>query len=433
MARGRPAEIGFAKLQAQPAAAAGVDGILLAAGKGTRMAPLTPDLAKPLLEVAGRSLLHRMLDGLAAAGVTRAVVVTHHNAAQVEAACRAWKGGMKVVTVAQGTPKGTGHAVAAGAAKVDGDALVAMGDCLVDPATLAALVKSRGFALAASKVADPTRYGALKVEGRKLKALAEKSPKPPSDLVNTGLYRVPAEALEQAAALKPSPRGELEFTDVVNAWAKKGNASWIPAKGWLDVGAPWDLLAAQEAALPHDIAFRLDGATVGGPGTIEEGVQVRGRLYVETGATVKSGTYVEGDVWVGPGARVGPNAYLRGPLHVGARCHVGAAVEVKASILMEGANAPHLNYVGDSILGPGCNLGAGTKVANLKVTPGTVKAAGPGGKLDTGRTKFGVCLGPNVKTGINASLNPGTLVGAGALIGAGQVVSGWVPPASRLL
>ncbi|MFO1536056.1 MAG: bifunctional sugar-1-phosphate nucleotidylyltransferase/acetyltransferase [Thermoplasmatota archaeon] len=412
-----------------------MDAILLAAGKGTRMAPLTPGLAKPLLEVAGRSLLHRMLDGLADAGVARAVVVMHHNAAQVEAAAKAWRGGspMKVVCVAQGTPRGTGHAVAAGAAKVGGDALVVMGDCLVDPATLRALAKARGFALAASKVADPTRYGALKVEGRKLKALAEKSPRPPSDLVNTGLYRVPAEALERAAALKPSPRGELEFTDVVNAWAKKGNAAWLPAKGWLDVGAPWDLLTAQEAALPGDLAFRLDGAAVGGPGTVEEGVQVRGRLYVEKGATVKSGTYVEGDVWVGPGARVGPHAYLRGPLHVGARCHVGAATELKASILMEGANAPHLNYVGDSILGPGVNLGAGTKVANLKVTPGTVKGTGPGGKLDTGRVKFGVCLGPNAKTGINTSLNPGTLVGAGALIGAGQVVSGWGPPGARRL
>jgi bifunctional UDP-N-acetylglucosamine pyrophosphorylase/glucosamine-1-phosphate N-acetyltransferase len=128
---------------------------------------------------------------------------------------------------------------------------------------------------------------------------------------------------------------------------------------------------------------------------------------------------------------VGPNAYLRGPVHIGAKCHVGAATELKASILMEGANAPHLNYVGDSILGPRVNLGAGTKVANLKVTPGTVKATGPNGKLDTGRVKFGVCLGADVKTGINSSLNPGTLVGAGALIGAGVVVSGWVPPNAR--
>jgi len=409
----------------------------LAAGKGTRMAPLTPGLAKPLLEVAGRSLLHRMLDGLAGAGVARVVVVTHHLAKDVEKAAKGWRGqagaGMKVVCVEQGAPKGTGHAVAAGAAKVEGDALVVMGDCLVDAATLATLAKSKGFTLAARKVADPTRYGALKVEGRTLKALAEKTPKPPSDLVNTGLYHVPAEALEMAGTLKPSPRGELEFTDVVNAWAKKGQAKWIPAKGWLDVGAPWDLLTAQEAVLAGEMGFRLDGAKVGGPGVVEEGVQVRGRLYAEEGATVKSGVYIEGDVWVGKGARIGPNAYLRGPLHIGAKCHVGASTEVKNSILFAGANAPHLNYVGDSILGPGVNLGAGAKVANLKVTPGTVQATGPGGKLDTGRVKFGVCLGPDVKVGINASLNPGTLVGAGALIGAGQVVSGWIAPGARQL
>ncbi|HUR60872.1 MAG TPA: bifunctional sugar-1-phosphate nucleotidylyltransferase/acetyltransferase [Candidatus Thermoplasmatota archaeon] len=410
-----------------------MDAILLAAGKGTRMAPLTPGLAKPLLEVAGRSLLHRMLDGLEEAGITRTVVVTHHMGPEVASAAKAWRGTMKVQCVGQGTPMGTGHAVAAGAGKLDGDALVVMGDCLVDAATLRTLAKAKGFTLAATKVEDPTRYGALKVDGRRLKALAEKSPRPPSDLVNTGLYHVPAEALGQARHLKPSPRGELEFTDVVNAWAKKGEASWIPAKGWLDVGAPWDLLAAQATAMPGAISFRLDGAAQGGSGTIEEGVHVRGRLYVEKGAVVRSGTYVEGDVWVGPGARVGPNAYLRGPLHIGARCHVGAATELKASILMEGANAPHLNYVGDSILGPRVNLGAGTKVANLKVTPGTVKATGPSGKLDTGRVKFGVCLGADVKTGINSSLNPGTLVGAGALIGAGVVVSGWVAPGARKL
>jgi bifunctional UDP-N-acetylglucosamine pyrophosphorylase/glucosamine-1-phosphate N-acetyltransferase len=410
-----------------------VDAILLAAGKGTRMAPLTPELAKPLLPVAGRSVLHWMLDGLADAGVRRTVVVTHHRADEVAAAAKAWRGGMAVECVPQGEPRGTGHAVAAGAARTDGDALVVMGDCLAPPGILRTLAKSKGFTLAAARVADPTRYGALKVEGKAVKALAEKSPKPPSDLVNAGLYRVPAEALESAARLKPSPRGELEFTDVVGSWAKKGKAHWIAADGWLDLGAPWDLLAAQERTLAAQMDFLLEGACVGGMGGVEEGVHVRGRLHVGRGAVVKSGTYVEGDVWVGPDARIGPHAYLRGPLCIGATCHVGAATEVKNSLLLDGANAPHLNYVGDSILGPGVNLGAGAKVANLKVTSGTVKATGPNGKVDTLRSKFGVCLGPGVKVGINASLNPGTMVGANTLIGAGQVVSGWVPPGSRIL
>ncbi|HLF17079.1 MAG TPA: glucose-1-phosphate thymidylyltransferase, partial [Candidatus Thermoplasmatota archaeon] len=170
----------------------------------------------------------------------------------------------------------------------------------------------------------------------------------------------------------------------------------------------------------------------GGPGTIEPGVQVRGRLWVAEGAVVRSGTYVEGDVLVGAGSNVGPNAYLRGPVVLGARCRVGAATEVKASLLLDEAQAPHLNYVGDSVLGPRTNLGAGTKLANLKLTPGNVRATGPVGPLDTGRRKFGACLGPDAKSGINATLQPGTLVGAGALVGAGRVAAGWVEPGARL-
>lgn len=397
------------------------------------MAPLTPALAKPLLPVAGRSLLHRMLDGLAAAGAVRAWVVVHHGAAEVRREARAWRGGMKVTCIDQGEPRGTGHALAAAARRARGDVLVAMGDAVVDPKTLARLAAARGFVLAAARVEDPTRFGALRVEGSRVVRLAEKSRRPPSDLVNTGLYRIPAEAVAQAGSLRPSPRGELELTDLVNAWARRGRVRWIPARGWVDVGSPWDLLAAQEAVLPQEMDRLLAGAAQGGPGTVEAGVHVRGRLFVAEGAVVKSGTYVEGDVWVGPGARVGPNAYVRGPTCIGAGCHVGAATEVKASLLMDGSNAPHLNYVGDSVLGPDVNLGAGTKVANLKVTPGTVRAWGPDGPVDTGRRKFGACVGPGAKVGINCSMNPGTMVGAGSLVGAQVVLSGWVPPGTRKL
>lgn len=407
-------------------------GIVLAAGLGKRMAPLTPGVPKPLLPVAGRSILHRVLDAMAGAGVTECVVVTHHEAAQVEVSAKAWTGTMRVRCAAQGEPKGTGHAIAAGAAHVNGDALVAMGDGLADPAAFKAIAGKAGFVVGAAKVADPRRYGCLVVAGDKVEDLAEKPEVPPSDLANTGIYRVPAAALADTMHLKPSPRGELEFTDVVKAWAKAGKVTWMPVAGWLDVGAPWDLLTAQEVLLPSTLDQLLGKAKQGGPGTIEDGVHVRGRLYVGAGAVVKSGTYVEGDCWIGPGAKVGPHAYLRGPTCIGAKCHVGASTELKASLLMDGSNAPHLNYIGDSVLGPDVNLGAGTVVANLKVTPGNVRAMGPAGLLDTGRRKFGTAIGPGAKLGIGVSINPGTLVGGGALVGAGKVLQGWVEPGSKV-
>lgn len=408
---------------------------MLAAGLGKRMAPLTPSIPKPLLDVAGRSLLHHMLDHLAASGVKRVVVVVHHQALAVTKHAVAWDGKprMRIQCVRQSRPRGTGHAVATAARHVKGDALVVMGDAVVDPAVIQGLADAEGFVLAAARVPDARRFGALKARGKRILEVREKPKDAAPGLVNAGLYRIPHAALKDAARLKPSPRGELELTDVVDAWAQAGDVAWIPATGWLDAAAPWDLLAANEAALPRRLDALLGRKARGGPGTIEAGVQVRGRLFVDAGAVVKSGTYVEGDVLVGAGAKVGPNAYIRGPTTVGRGCHVGAATEVKASVLMDRANAPHLNYVGDSVLGPDVNLGAGTKVANLKVTPGDVRAAGPDGLLDTGRRKFGVVLGSGVKTGVNCSLMPGLMVGDGALLGAGRVVSGWVPPGTRLL
>lgn len=411
-----------------------MDAIVLAAGLGKRMAPLTPSIPKPLLPVAGRSLLHHMLDHLAAAGIKRAIIVVHHQASTVTKHAAEWKGKMRIKCVRQSKPRGTGHAAATGAKRVKGDALLVMGDCVVDPSVIRALANSSGFVLAAAKVPDASRYGLLKSRGNRITVVLEKPKKPVPGLVNAGLYRVPKDALAATKRIKPSPRGELEFTDVLGEWAKQGKLTWIPATGWLDAAAPWDLLTANELAMPARLTALLGKKTRGGPGTIEENVQVRGRLFVDEGAVVKSGVYVEGDVYVGPGAKVGPNSYIRGPTSIGANCHVGAATEVKACILMDRANAPHLNYIGDSILGPDVNVGAGTKVANLKVTPTNVRAKlADGTVVDTGRRKFGVVLGSGVKTGVNCSLMPGLLVGDGALIAAGKTVSGWVAPDSRLL
>lgn len=390
------------------------------------MWPLATRTPKPLLPVAGQSLLARMLHGLEAAGISRCVILVSHGAAQVEAAARAWTGKMDVRCVPQGEPRGTGHAVAAAIPHVDEDCVVAMADGCIDPATLRSLASGQGFVVAAQEVADARRYGALEVSGGQVKAIAEKSAAPPSRLVNTGFYRVPLEAIRACAQLKPSSRGELEFTDVLAAWAAQGRVTWIPAVGWIDVGSPWDLLTAQETCLPARLDTTLNGANVGGPGLVEPGVQVRGRLYVEAGAVVKSGTYVEGDVLVGANSRVGPNAYLRGPITLGPGCHVGAGTEIKASVLLDGAHAPHLHYIGDSVLGEGCNLGAGTIVANLRHDGANVLVTHRGAKVDTGRRKFGAIVGDGAKTGINCSLNPGTILGPGARIAAGAVVKGTV-------
>lgn len=116
---------------------------------------------------------------------------------------------------------------------------------------------------------------------------------------------------------------------------------------------------------------------------------------------------IDGPVYIGPGAQVRPGAFLRGGCWVGANAVVGANTEIKCGILFPRAQAPHLNYVGDSILGEGVNLGAGCILSNHRHDRANVRVEG----RDTGRRKLGAILGDGVKLGCNTVLNPGVIVG----------------------
>ena len=178
-----------------------------------------------------------------------------------------------------------------------------------------------------------------------------------------------------------------------------------------DPAAPWDLLGEPLdtllAALPSSaIAGRLDpGAHVLGD-----------RIVISAGARVHAGAVIEGPVFLGRDAVVLPGAYLRGGVWLGDGARVGASTEVKRAVFLPAARAPHLNYVGDSILGAGVNLGAGTILANFRHDGADISIPIEGGRLETGRRKLGAVLGDGVKTGCNAVLHPGVVVGRGTSI-----------------
>src|SRR5205823_1095854 len=222
-----------------------------------------------------------------------------------------------------------------------------------------------------------------------------------------------------------SPRGEFEITDTIRTLMAKRDVHGFRLPGeWIDVGRPWDLLRANAALLSP-----LKGAD---HGRVEPGATLMGEVLVEEGAEVRRGAYVEGPTIVGPGAVIGPNCYVRASSTIGPKAKVGNACEVKNSILMAGATVPHQNYVGDSILGERCNLGAGTKVANLRLDEAPVRVMFRGVEVDTGLRKLGVIMGDDVKVGINVSIDAGTIIGEGSFLGPAAHVRGNIAPRSRI-
>ncbi|MDB2273365.1 sugar phosphate nucleotidyltransferase [Halorubrum ezzemoulense] len=391
-------------------------GVVLAAGRGTRMRPLTDRRPKPLLPVGDRSLLERVFD-TARDVVDEFVVVTGYRGDAIRDAVGESYRGRPVHYVEQAEALGTAHAVAQAEPVVDDDFLVLNGDVVVDASLPDALAEAGAPAIAATEVEDPRAYGVLSVgDDGALAGIVEKPDDPPTTLANVGCYAFEPEVFEYIEDTPESERGEYEITTTIDRLLGDGRRIAVATYDgtWLDVGRPWELLEANELAL----AALDDGTAIGG--TVEDGVELRGPVVVEDGARVRSGAYVEGPALIREGADVGPNAYLRGATVVGPDAHVGHAVEVKNSVLMAGASVGHLSYVGDSVLGRGVNFGAGTNVANLRHDGENVRLTVKGERVDTGRRKLGAIVGGGAKTGINTALNAGVKLGAGETTGPGE-------------
>ena len=162
------------------------------------------------------------------------------------------------------------------------------------------------------------------------------------------------------------------------------------------------------------------------------GVTLIGKdIYLGPGSVVETGATIQGPAFIGGRTEVRQGAYLRGCCLVGDRCVVGHVTEMKNSIMLNGAKAGHFAYIGDSILGQDCNLGAGTKLANLKMVKNTIRVKGPDKIYDTGLRKFGAVLGDATETGCNSVTNPGTLLGPKCIVGPNATVkAGYYRPQS---
>jgi bifunctional UDP-N-acetylglucosamine pyrophosphorylase/glucosamine-1-phosphate N-acetyltransferase len=195
-----------------------------------------------------------------------------------------------------------------------------------------------------------------------------------------------------------------------------------------DAEAPWGLLGDPLdevlAALPDDaIEIRL------GPDVHLCGAPVA----IGRGSRIGPGATIEGPVFIGRDVEIRPGAYIRGGCWIGDGAVVGASTEAKRAILLPGSHAPHLNYVGDSILGRGVNLGAGTILSNFRHDGAEIVVRHGTHRLPTGRRKLGALLGDGVLTGCNAVLHPGVVVGRNTQIYPGVQLRNGVYPAERVI
>ncbi|HEY4595802.1 MAG TPA: bifunctional UDP-N-acetylglucosamine diphosphorylase/glucosamine-1-phosphate N-acetyltransferase GlmU [Thermoanaerobaculia bacterium] len=425
--------------------------VILAAGKGTRMRSALP---KVLHRAAGRPLLQWVVDAARAAGCARILVVVGHGAERV----REEIVGDDLGWVLQAEQRGTGHALAQAEPEIQGEAtvLVLSGDVpLVHPETLdrlAAAAEEGGGAMAVAELADPGMLGRVIVDQAGVfQSIVEFKDATPEEravrLINAGIYALPAPAVfDYLRNLKTdNAQGELYLTDAVTNGAADGHpvrlVTLLDPDEALGVNDRTELARVHRLLIGrHLVSLMKAGVTILEPErtVIEPGVRIGEDTVIHPGVsllgdtaigrdcvlhqgawlrdtTVADGTTIEpysvlDRTEVGEGCRVGPFARLRPASRLLRGARVGNFVEVKNSVLGEGAKANHLAYVGDTTVGEGANIGAGVVTCNYD-----------------GQQKHPTEIGPGAFIGSDTMLVAPVKVGAGASTAAGSIITKNVP------
>ncbi len=379
--------------------------VVLAAGDGTRMWPVSAGKSKVLAPLLSSTILERKLKNLSSF-VGETILVVGEGEEKVKKEIGGEYEKMKIHYVSQNKRLGTAHALRQCESILKDKFLVVNGDDFYGASDLKR-VAGEFPSILTKKVEDISSFGAVFVEGDLVKDLIEKPDRVSPGLANVGAYFLPKEVLSQS--FEKSKRGEYEITDLVRDFARKNKLYFKKAKNWFPLSYPWHVLTINNFLL-----FQKKESFIGG--RVDKNVDIVGPVVIEKRAFIKTGTRIEGPVFIGKDAVVGPNAYIREGSVMREGCKIGHSVEVKNSVIGEKSRVSHLSYIGDSILGERCSLGAGTITANLRFDGKKVNSKAKGKIVNTRRRKFGCALGEGVKTGINVSLMPGVLIGKDAVI-----------------
>lgn len=339
--------------------------VILAAGRGTRMQPVSSIAPKPMLPVAGQPLAAHVADRAVAAGADELLFVVAAGHPHVQSYFGERYADTPVTYAVQSPPAGTADAVRTVADQLEGRFAVLNGDTIIDEESVARLFEHEA-AVAGHSVPNPEEYGVLSTTNGVLTGVVEKPSKPVSNLVNAGAIVFP-EAASALFEVPESERGEHELTDSLERLCHDREVAVVETERWIDVARPADLHRAGGMVLEAGPSMC--------EGLVDPTVSQEGTVVIGQGASVAEGVTIEGPVYIGRGAVVERNATLIGPVALGAGSAVGHTGHLERVTVFPDTVVPAQVRLNDVVLGPNCELSTGAHLAGLTDEVGCGTAA----------------------------------------------------------
>lgn len=399
-----------------------ITAIILAAGKGTRMKSSVP---KVLHKIAGKEMISYVLDSVIKAGVKDIIIVAGSNFNEVKNFIKS-KYNQNIKIIKQRPLLGTGHAVLTvikSKIKIHPFVFILNGDVpLIQPITLRQIIKmftntKCDGIIAVSKVKNPFGYGRIirdennniiKIVEEKDANILEKK----IDLINGGLYFLRTSDLKEniIKIKKNLIKGEYYLTDLTEILAKKNKILkpfLIDEQELKGINDRQQLAEVEEINNKKNLEKHAkNGITIKDFNT----VFIEDNVIIGKDTVIEPFTVIKGPAKIGPFCNIGPFTHIRPDTIIGKKCKIGNFVEIKKSKIGDSVHIAHLSYIGDTTIGSGTNIGAGTITANYD-----------------GKKKNKTIIGKNVYVGSDVVFVAPVKIGNNAVIGAGSVITENVP------
>ena len=410
--------------------------LVLTAGEGQRLRPLTTNRSKAMLMIAGRPVLQYIIDSLVENDIRDIVIVVGHGREDlIDHFQMGGDQGIRIRYVVQHKQEGVEHAILTAKDELEGEEnfLLVNGDVLVEPEMVTRTLSNHSsmggeVTMLVTLVENPEQFGTVKLGPNGIvEKLVEKGG-PERYVSNYAVAGVSVFSTKILPLLEKHNAMELAFDEFI----KGGNqvAATVWEREWAEFTWPWDILKANRIVMNRILKGK--GSYIAESANIHPTVVIEGSVFIDSGSIIRPNTTLRGPIYIGKNVYVGNNSLIRDYSCLCDGVRIGYAVEMRNSMVFERVNVGRMTYLADSIIGADTCIEAGVQLWNWRPGSEPIYLNQEGDKVQIPLRKFGAIVGDNVIIGVNASIYPATRIGEDSVISAGCVVEEEIPPRSHV-